>query len=95
VVLQQLGGAAPYVLKRYTRESEAVFERNDRYYGEKPFFRQVIIRHVKDQATQSLMLQRGDVDVALDLTVEQVEAIKGKPGITVHQALSSTPCTSG
>jgi peptide/nickel transport system substrate-binding protein len=81
-------GAAPYVLRRYTRESEAVFERNDKYYGEKPFFRQVIIKHVKDPATQSLMLQRGDVDVALDLAVDQVEAIKGKPGITVHQALS-------
>jgi peptide/nickel transport system substrate-binding protein len=43
---------------------------------------------VKDKATQSLMLQRGDADVALDLTVEQVEAIKGKPDITIHQALS-------
>ena len=81
-------GAAPYVLRRYTRESEAVFERNDRYYGEKPFFRQVIIKHVKDRATQSLMLQRGDADVALDLTVEQVEALKGKSDIRVHQALS-------
>ena len=81
-------GAAPYVLKRYAREAEIVLERNDHYYGEKPFFRQVIIKHVKDKATQSLMLQRGDADIALDLTVEQVEAIKGKPNITIHQALS-------
>ena len=81
-------GAAPYVLRRYTRESEIVFERNDKYYGEKPFFRQVIIKHVKDKATQSLMVQRGDADVALDLTVDQVEALRGKPDINIHQALS-------
>lgn len=81
-------GAGPYVLVRYIRESEIVFERNDKYYGPKPFFRQVIIKHVKDPATQALMMQRGDADVALDLSINQVEALKGKSNITIHRALS-------
>ncbi|MGQ0572054.1 MAG: ABC transporter substrate-binding protein [Armatimonadota bacterium] len=81
-------GAGPYVLRRYARESEIVFERNDKYYGEKPFFRQVIIKHVKDPATQTLMMQRGDADVALDLTIDQVESLKGKPNITIHRAVT-------
>jgi peptide/nickel transport system substrate-binding protein len=81
-------GSGPYVLRRYVRESEIVFERNDRYYGEKPFFKQVIIKHAADPATQALMLERGDADVALDLSIEQVEALRGKRGITIHKALS-------
>ncbi len=78
-------GAAPYLLRRYTRETEIVLERNDGYYGPKPFFRQVIVRHIKDPSTQSLTLQRGDVDLALDLNVDQAEDLKGKSGTTLFE----------
>jgi peptide/nickel transport system substrate-binding protein len=78
-------GAGPYVLRRYTRETEIILERNEKYYGTKPFFRQVIVRHIKDPSTQSLTLQRGDVDLALDLSVDQAEALKGKPGLTLFE----------
>jgi peptide/nickel transport system substrate-binding protein len=81
-------GAGPYVLRRFVRESEIVLERNDRYYGEKPFFRQVIIRHVKDPATQTLMMQRGDADIALDLNIEQVTSLRGRPHLTILRALT-------
>ncbi|HYM69656.1 MAG TPA: ABC transporter substrate-binding protein [bacterium] len=76
-------GAGPYVLQRYTRETEIVLERNDKYYGTHPFFREVIIRHVKDPSTQALMLQRNDVDLALDLNADQADSLKGKPGVAL------------
>jgi len=78
-------GSGPFVLRGYTRDTEIVLERNDTYYGAKPFFRQVIIRNVKDPGTQALMLQRGDVDLAMDLSVDQADAIKGKPGVTLFE----------
>jgi peptide/nickel transport system substrate-binding protein len=78
-------GSGPYVLQRYTREAEIVLKRNDRYFGAKPFFREVIIRHVKEPSVQALQLERGDVDIALDLNVDQVERLKGKPAIRLVQ----------
>jgi peptide/nickel transport system substrate-binding protein len=81
-------GSGPYRLVRYTRETEIVLERNERYFGAKPFFRQVIIRHVKDPSTQALMLQRGDADVALDLSVDQAEGLKGRQGIQLFEDYS-------
>ncbi len=78
-------GAGPYVLRRYTRETEIILERNEKYYGAKPFFRQVIVKHIKDPSTQSLTLQRGDVDLALDLSVDQAEALKTKPGLSLFE----------
>jgi peptide/nickel transport system substrate-binding protein len=78
-------GTGPYVLQRYTRETEIVLDRNERYYGPKPFFREIIIRHVKDPGTQSLTLQRGDVDLALDLSVDQAEALRGRSGVTLFE----------
>jgi len=74
-------GSAPYRLVQYVRESQIVMERNDRYYGRPPFFKTVIIKHVKEPATQSFMVQRGDADIALDMNVNQINAIRGKPGL--------------
>lgn len=81
-------GTGPYRLVRYTRETEIVLERNERYFGAKPYFRQVIIKHVKDPSTQALTLQRGDVDVALDLSVDQAESLMNKEGIQVFEDYS-------
>jgi peptide/nickel transport system substrate-binding protein len=78
-------GTGPYLLRRYTRETEIILERNEKYYGTKPFFREVIVKHIKDPSTQSLTLQRGDVDMALDLSVDQAEALKGKSGLTLFE----------
>jgi peptide/nickel transport system substrate-binding protein len=78
-------GAGPYVLQRYTRETEIVLERNEKYYGPKPFFREVIVKHIKEPSTQSLILQRADADLALDLSVDQAENLKGKPGVTLFE----------
>ena len=78
-------GSGLYTLVRYVRESEIVLQRNERYYGQKPFFQTVIIKHVKEPATQSFMIQRGDADIALDLSIDQVNAIRGKPGIQFFQ----------
>jgi peptide/nickel transport system substrate-binding protein len=78
-------GSGPYLLRRYIRETEIVLERNEKYYGSKPFFRQIIVKHIKDPSTQAFTLQRGDVDLALDLSVDQAESIKGKTGITLFE----------
>ena len=39
--------------------------------------KRVLIRHVVDPSTQLLMLQKGDADIARDLTSEQLKAIEG------------------
>jgi peptide/nickel transport system substrate-binding protein len=78
-------GSGPYVLRRFTRETEIVLERNDSYYGPKPFFREVIVKHIKDASTQALTLQRGDADLAMDLSVDQAGALKGQPGVQLFE----------
>jgi peptide/nickel transport system substrate-binding protein len=82
---RQSVGSAPYRLVQYVRESQIVMERNDRYYGPAPFFKTIIIKHAKEPATQSFMVQRGDADLALDMTIDQVNAIRGKPGLQFFQ----------
>ncbi|HKX19563.1 MAG TPA: ABC transporter substrate-binding protein [bacterium] len=78
-------GAGPFILRRFTRETEIVLDRNDTYYGPKPFFRQVIVKHIKDAATQSLTLQRGDADLSMDLSADQADALRGRPGVQLFE----------
>lgn len=82
---KQSVGTGPYKLAQYVRESQIVLERNGRYYGPAPFFKTIIIKHVKEPATQSFMVQRGDADIALDMTINQINAIRGKPGLQFFQ----------
>lgn len=82
-------GSGPYALARFTRESEIVYERNDQYFGPKPFFREVIVRHVKDASARALLLQRADVDLALDLGVDQAASLNGTPHIALDEGPSA------
>ncbi len=41
--------------------------------------KRMVIRHVAEPSTQLLLLQKGDADIARNLSPEQLSAVKGKP----------------
>ncbi|GAA1193359.1 ABC transporter substrate-binding protein [Pseudonocardia alaniniphila] len=68
-------GSGPYVLKSLDVASQAVLTRNTAYNGpDKPAYGTVVIRNVK-AATQALNVQKGDSQVALDLSGDQVKGL--------------------
>src|SRR3989304_3122450 len=77
------GGTGPFFLKEWRRGERIVLERNPNYWGRRPALRQVIIRNIPDPAVLRDLLERGEVDMGEALTDDQLDAIKGKPGITV------------
>lgn len=81
-------GTGPYVLKEWRRGERIVLERNPAYWGARPALRQVILRNIPDPAVLRDLLERGEVDMGETLTDDQLDAIKGKPGITVFEAPS-------
>lgn len=76
-------GTGPYVLTAWTRNGEIDMQRNASYWRTLAPFERVIIRHVPDSATQLLQLQRGDIDVALNLTYDQIQSIKNDAKIKI------------
>lgn len=68
-------GSGPYVLKSLDVASQAVLTKNPKYNGAaKPAYETVVIRNVK-AATQALNVQKGDSQVALDLSGDQVNGL--------------------
>ncbi len=52
--------------------------------------KRMVIRHVVEPATQLLLLQKGDVDIARNFNPEQIRAVAGKPDFTlVSKSLGS------
>jgi peptide/nickel transport system substrate-binding protein len=78
-------GTGPYVLDNYSQSQQAVFNRNPNYWGgwDGEHFEQLFVKYVKESATERLLLEQGEVDVALFLPDDAVEELDGAAGITV------------
>lgn len=81
-------GSGPYKLVSFTRDVEAVLERNASYWGPKPYFAKVIFKHVTSGTTQREMIERGDADIAHDFDADLVAKIKEGPKIKIVSGLS-------
>ena len=76
-------GSGPLKLRDWRANEVIALERNDNYWGEKSKLSRVIYRHVKEASTQRLMLEKGDADVARNLTPQDLAALGGNKEIKI------------
>ncbi|MBP1842965.1 peptide/nickel transport system substrate-binding protein [Rhizobium petrolearium] len=77
----------PYRLMQWNAGESVVLQANDGYYGTKPKLSRVLIRHVAEPGTQRLLLTQGDVDIARDLSPDDLADLDGKPGLKIERVL--------
>ncbi len=68
-------GSGPYVLTDYRPAELVRLTANETYWNGAPAMKQVLIRHVAEAATQQLLLTSGDVDLAKNLTPDQIGSL--------------------
>ncbi len=83
-------GSGPYKTREWKANEAVVIERNDAYYGAKANLARVIYRHVKESATQRLMLEKGDIDVARNLQPGDYEAVGKNADLATTASPKST-----
>ena len=76
-------GTGPYILESWEPQVQTVLVRNPGYWGEQPYFDRVIITNLPEAATQKVALESGEIDLALDLTSDQIADLEGTDGITI------------
>lgn len=74
-------GSGPYKLREWRANEIIALERNDNYHGEKAKMARVIYRHLKESSTQRLLLEKGDIDMARNLTPQDLAAIASNKDI--------------
>jgi peptide/nickel transport system substrate-binding protein len=82
---QTSAGTGPYILESWTPQEETVLVRNPNYWGDAPFFDRVIIVNIPEAATQKVALESGDIDLATDLTPDQIVSMEGNESIQIFQ----------
>ncbi len=81
----QTAGTGPYMMTNWTRNSQVVLEANPHYWGTKPAFSKVIVQNQQGAAQQSLLVQKGTVDVALNINIQGAAALAGNSSVKVVQ----------
>ncbi|MBY0612030.1 MAG: ABC transporter substrate-binding protein [Beijerinckiaceae bacterium] len=83
-------GSGPFKIREWRANEVVAMERNDNYSGEKPPLARVVYRHIKETATQRLLLEKGDIDIARNLGAEEIDAVKKLPDIGIQSAPKGT-----
>ena len=81
-------GTGAYILESWEPQVETVLVKNPNYWGEEPYYDRVIITNIAEAATQKVALEAGDIDLALDLTRDQVATLEGNENLTVYSGPS-------
>ncbi len=77
-------GTGPFVLRTFRPAEIINLRANPNYFGGAPAMKTLIIRHVAEAATQQLLLENGDVDMAKNLTPDQVAGLAAKGSFKIE-----------
>ncbi|MDO5643409.1 MAG: ABC transporter substrate-binding protein [Paracoccus sp. (in: a-proteobacteria)] len=77
-------GTGPFKLTRFAPAEALMLEANPAYYDGAPAMERVLIRHVPEAATQRLLLETGDIDMAKNLSPDQVAGLAGNDTVRVE-----------
>ncbi len=81
-------GTGPFKLAEFKRGQRYALERNDDYWGDRPFFRQIQISVVPDISQQILQLQAGVIDaVPINYPFAQLNSLPGELEITAGPSM--------
>lgn len=83
-------GSGPFAIREWRPNEAVVLERNDNYSGEAPALARAIYRHIPEQATQRLLLEQGDIDIARNLGPEEVAALEANPDIRIESGVKGS-----
>ena len=76
-------GSGPFRLLSWQANEAVVLAANPNYRHGAPGVQRVILRHVPEPSAQRLLLERGDIDLARDLTPDLIAALAGSSEIAV------------
>lgn len=82
-------GSGPYVLESYDATSQIVLTANENYVGDQPAKTRIVLRNVNGE-TQSLNIQAGESQIALDLNPDQVAKLDASAVDVQTQPSTST-----
>jgi peptide/nickel transport system substrate-binding protein len=76
-------GSGAFSLKTWKANEIVTLQANSSYRHGAPGMKRVILRHVSEPSSQRLLLEKGDIDLARNLTPDQVKGVMGNSDIVI------------
>ena len=76
-------GSGAFSLKTWKANEIVTLEANANYRHGAPGMKRVILRHVSEPSSQRLLLEKADIDMARNLTPDQVKGVMGNSEISI------------
>ena len=86
--LQNPVGTGPYQLVKHTRGSQLVFERDEDYWGDKPYYKNVVLKIIPESNALEAGLRAGQLDLIMNPPVSDIAALEAEPNIAIIKAPS-------
>ena len=86
-------GTGPYIYEEYVPGEYTRFVRNENYWGEEPYFDEIIARYIPDSTSRLQALQTGEIDMIYGgtlLTYEEYDQALAMDGIDGQMAEKDT-----
>jgi peptide/nickel transport system substrate-binding protein len=80
-------GAGAYSVVNWKPNESVTLQANEDFYLGAPAMKRVIVRHVQESATQRLLLEKGDIDIARNLNPEDIAGASKAEGIVIDNDL--------
>ncbi|MFD1158783.1 ABC transporter substrate-binding protein [Roseovarius aestuarii] len=80
-------GSGAYSLVSWKPNESVTLQSNPDYYLGAPAMERVVVRHVAESASQRLLLERGDIDVARNLNPEDIAGAREAEGVKIYDEL--------
>ncbi len=77
-------GSGAFKLISWKSNESATFEANPGFHLGAPTIKRVVLRHVAEPASQRLLLEKGDADVAINLTADQITPMLSNKSVKVQ-----------
>jgi peptide/nickel transport system substrate-binding protein len=79
-------GSGPFKLRAWKPNESVALDANPDYWRGAPKFKRIITRHIPEPATQRLLLEKGDVDIARKLSPEDLTAVAQNEEIEITKS---------
>lgn len=83
-------GSGSFKLKVWKPNETVILERDEKAWRGVPAMKRVIVRHIPEPASQRLQLEKGDIDIALNLTADQIAGLAGNKDVAIDPAPKAT-----
>lgn len=79
------GGSGPYSFVEWIAGDRIVLKRFEDYWGDKPYYENLIIRNIPDDTTRTLSLEGGEVDCIITCDTGSIQNLKDSATCNVYE----------